>query len=258
MNAMKTSKQHMLEFFAKGFRIDGRKLSEFRNVQVEIGVSPNAEGSARVKIGSTEVLAGVKLELGTPYPDKPDEGTIMVGAELLPLSSPDFEAGPPGITAIELARVVDRGIREAGVIDFKRLCITPGEKAWIVVIDIISVNDEGNLFDAAALAAIAAVKDCRFPSVSNGVINYKDITDERLPLNEEAVEVTVHKIGSAIFIDPSLAEEQLSEARITVAVTRKGELCALQKGGDFPLIEEDIYSMIDLAVQKSRELRKLI
>jgi len=248
----------MLEFFAKGFRLDGRKLNEFRNVQVETGISPNAEGSSRVKIGDTEVLAGVKLELGTPYPDKPDEGTIMVGAELLPLSSPDFEAGPPGIGAIELARVVDRGIREAAVIDFKRLCITPGEKAWIVVIDIISVNDDGNLFDAAALAAIAAVKNCRFPEISDGVIDYKSTTEEKLPLNEESVEVTVHKIGGTIFIDPSLAEEQLSEARLTVAVTKEGDLCALQKGGDFPLVEEDIYAMIDLAVEKSKELRKLI
>ena len=90
------------------------------------------------------------------------------------------------------------------------------------------------------------------------MIDYKSTTEEKLPLNEESVEVTVHKIGGTIFIDPSLAEEQLSEARLTVAVTKEGDLCALQKGGDFPLVEEDIYAMIDLAVEKSKELRKLI
>ena len=84
----------------KGKRIDGRKFDEFRKISVETGVSKNASGSARCKIGDTEVVVGVKFDLGEPYSDSPDEGTIMVTAELIPLASPEFESGPPGVKSV--------------------------------------------------------------------------------------------------------------------------------------------------------------
>ena len=117
-------RSHIISLLEANTRLDGRKLTEYRKpITVEYGVVKTAEGSARVKIGETDVMVGVKLEVGEPYPDTPNEGTIIVGAELLALSNPEFEPGPPGIQAIELARVVDRGIREsiASCFEFGRL-----------------------------------------------------------------------------------------------------------------------------------------
>src|SRR3989344_6232583 len=87
-------------------RIDNRKLDEYREITLETGISKNAEGSARCKLGDTEVVVGVKMDVGAPYPDSPDEGSIIVTAELSPMASPDFELGPPGIQATEIARIV--------------------------------------------------------------------------------------------------------------------------------------------------------
>ena len=95
-----------------------------------------AEGSARVKLGKTQVVAGIKMDIGEPYPDSPEKGVMMTAAELIPLASPDFEAGPPREDAIELARVVDRGIRESEVIELDKLCIEPGEIIWMVFMSI--------------------------------------------------------------------------------------------------------------------------
>src|SRR3989338_9399758 len=135
-------KNHIIGLLNQNTRLDGRNLTDYRQpITVETGFIKTAEGSARVKIGGTEIIVGVKMEVGTPYPDNPDEGTIIVGAELLPLSNPDFELGPPGIQAVELARVVDRGIRESKAIDFKKLCIKPGEKVWQLLIDMCPLND---------------------------------------------------------------------------------------------------------------------
>ena len=117
-------RSHIISLLNAGTRLDGRKLTEYRKpIEAEYGIVKTAEGSARVKIGETEVMVGVKMEVGEPYPDMPDQGTIIVGAELLPLSNPEFELGPPGIQAIELARVVDRGIRESKAVELKTLCI---------------------------------------------------------------------------------------------------------------------------------------
>lgn len=251
-------KQHVIEALNQGLRFDRRKIDEYREIKVEYGVSKSAEGSARVKIGDTEVMVGIKLEVGTPYPDTPDEGTIIVGAELIPLSNPEFELGPPGIQAIELARVVDRGIRESKALDFKKLCIKAGEKVWLVLIDIIPINDSGNLFDASTLAALAALRDTKFPFFDGEKIDYKKKTKEKLELKKMPLSVTVIKIGDNCLVDPSTDEEKVLDSRLTVASIEDGTLCALQKGGDMPINDEDIDKMVDIALDKAKELRKCL
>ncbi|RLE44655.1 RNA-binding protein [Candidatus Woesearchaeota archaeon] len=260
MNLESETKKHVIELLGKGIRLDGRKLLEYRKpLRVNYGISVNAEGSASVQIGETLVFAGVKLAIEQPYPDTPDEGLLVVGAELLPLANPRFEMGPPGIEAIELARIVDRGIRESGFIDLKKLCIEPGEKAWAVMIDICPINDAGNLFDASALAAFAALRNTVFPAVVDGKIDYGTKTNKKLPLTDaNPVSVTVFKIGDHFIIDPTTEEQELYDARLTVASMSDGRLCALQKGGDAPLSADDIQKMVKIGIQYGKELRKLV
>jgi len=252
-------RDHIIELFKSDVRLDGRKLTEYRKpLTLEYGVTNTAEGSARVKIGETEVIAGVKVELGEPYPDTPNEGSLMVGVELLPLSSPDFELGPPSIKAVELARIADRGIRESKCIDFKKLCVKEGEKVWFLIIDIISINDAGNLTEACALAALAALKDMRFPKLDGDKINYKEKTDKKLDITKNPIPVNVIKIGDKFIIDPDSEEEKAIDARLSVTTTEDGSLCALQKGGDYPLTADDILKMVELAIEKGKELRKVL
>jgi exosome complex component RRP42 len=255
---MIVNKETISELAAQGKRLDGRPLTEYRQpIHIETNISWTAEGSAKVQIGDTVVMAGVKLSLEKPYNDSPDQGGIMINAELLPLSSSEYESGPPGIKAVELARVTDRGIREAKAIDMKKLCVTPGEKAWFVIIDIVTINDAGNLFDAASLAALTALKAARFPEVDpeTGAINYKKKTDKSLPLLKEPLAVTIYKINNQLFVDPTTQEENSYDARLTVASDEKGIISALQKGGDAPLTNEEISKMVDIALDKAKLLR---
>src|SRR3989344_6108505 len=228
---MKFDTSYVTSLLNQDHRLDGRKPDEYREIKIETGVSKNAEGSARVSIGDTVVIAGVKLDVGTPFPDNPDEGSIIVGAELNPMASPEFELGPPDAQTIELARVVDRGIRESNLIDFKKLCIKEGEKVWFVFIDIYSINDSGNLQDAAFLASVAALKEAIFPKLKeNGKADYKEHTKERLPLTKDIVECTLLKIGESIIVDPSTEEEKALDSRLTICVTKENKICAMQKG----------------------------
>lgn len=251
-------KKHLQDALAKGVRHDMRKLTDYRKITVETGISKSAEGSARVRIGETDVIVGVKLEIAKPYPDRPEEGSLMVGAELLPLSSPDFETGPPSIDSIELARVVDRGIREAKTIDLKKLCIEKGEKAWLVAIDICTVNDAGNLLDAAALGALAALKDTKFPEYDGTTLDYKKHTTKKLPLTKMPGAVTIYKIGENFLVDPNLDEQEVYDAKLTVSTTKDGTICALQKGGENPLKIEDVSKMVDIGIEKGKELLKFV
>lgn len=245
---------HIRDVLDKGSRFDQRKKDEYREISVEYNVSPNAEGSARVKIGDTEVIAGVKMSVEPPYPDTPEHGNLSVNVELMAISSQEFEPGPPGAHAIELARVIDRGIRESGCIDTKSLCIEKGQKVWMIFVDVCSINDDGNLRDAGSLAALAAINDARFPEYEDGAINYKKKTDKPIPLTGNPIEVTVVKIGDHLIIDPTIEEEEVMDARLTVAVLEDGTLCALQKGGE-ALTSDQIDKMITLAKEKAKELR---
>lgn len=272
-------KKHTQNYLKTGVRFDGRKEKEFRKVEVEYGITNTAEGSARVKLGGTEVIAGVKMSIEKPYPDQPDKGTIMIGAELLPMSNPDFELGPPSIQAIELARVIDRGIRESEAIDFKTLCLKRGEKVWILSVDICPINDEGNLFDASSLAVLAALKDAKFPTLevtddkgetkevsqedyaktaegAHVELNYKKPSDKGLELRNQPLSVTVLKIDDRYIVDPITEEEGILDARLSVATTEDKTITAMQKGGDQPLSIDEISTMIDIATEKAGELRK--
>ena len=255
----KELRNHILKLLSSNTRLDGRKFTEYRKpMKVEVDITSTAEGSARIILGQTDVIVGVKVEIMEPYPDTPNQGSIMVGAELLPLSNPDFELGPPGIEAIEIARVVDRGIRESKVIDFKKLCIKENEKVWMLIIDICTINDAGNLIDASALAAIAALKNMKFPKYENDKLDYKEKTNKGLDMKDFPVTVTVNKIGDKLIVDADSEEEKAVDARLTVASLSDGTLCALQKGGDYPLTVEDIDKMVELALEKGKELRQLI
>ncbi|MBU1200864.1 MAG: exosome complex protein Rrp42 [Nanoarchaeota archaeon] len=254
----KDFKNHIEKSLSKNIRIDGRKNDEFRKITVETGIISTAEGSARVTCGDTEVIVGVKLDIGKPYPDKLDEGVLMTGAELYPLSNPEFESGPPREESIEIARVIDRGIRESGTIDVKKLCIEAGEKVWMINVDIAPINMDGNLIDIGALAVMAALKDTKFPELKDGVPDYKKISKKKLPISKLPIEITILKIGDTFLVDPTYSEEKLTDARLTVAILEDDSLCAMQKGGEEPLTQESIMKMIDIAIKKSKELRKFL
>ena len=223
-------KDYLNQLANDGKRSDGRKMNEYRPVVIETGIIGKAEGSARVKIGNTQVVAGIKMDIGTPYPDTPNLGVMSTAAELIPLASPDFEAGPPREKAIELSRVVDRGIRESDVIKFDELCIIPGEKIWLCFIDINIIDYDGNLFDASSLAALAALLTAKVPieqhreSLEPLIEKFPDIktyldthqNDYPLPVREPPISCTFAKFDDTIVVDPALDEEDIADRKSVV------------------------------------------
>ena len=260
---MKTTKitgDRIKKYLEEGKRFDGRNLDDFRDIEVELGVSKNAEGSARVKLGKTDVIVGVKIDVTEPYPDSPDDGNLMVTAELAAMSSPRFENGPPQFNAIELGRVVDRGIRESKVIETKKLCIKPGEKVWNIYIDIYSINHDGNLLDAAGIAAIIALKNSMMPKYDEkeGKIIHGEWSDEKLPMAKDPpISTTFYKIGKELVVDPTLEEEDVAKTKITVG-SANGVISSIQKSGEGPFSEEEIAKALDMSGKVWSDVHKKI
>ena len=255
----KVRQKRVAELISHGKRLDERGLNDYREVQIEVGIIERAEGSARVRLGKTEIMVGTKIEVGEPFPDVPNEGVLTVNAELVPLASPKFEPGPPNENAIELARVVDRGIRESKAISLEKLCITPGKKVFVVFVDVYVLNDDGNLIDASAMAALAALLNTKIFNyeIKDGEIEKKPGYTQ-LPIVDYPIAVTFAKINDKLVVDPWLVEEQLMDARFTVTLDKDGKICAIQKGGYGYFSMERVLDAVKIAQQKAEELRKIV
>lgn len=248
---------YALELIEKGKRIDGRDFLEFRKIEIEKNVIKNAEGSARVKLGETEVIASVKFDVNEPFPDSPEEGILIVNAEFTPLASPDFEPGPPGEDAIELARIVDRGIRASECIKMKELCIEAGKKVWCVFVDIHVINHKGNLLDASALASVAALWNAKLPRFDGEKVIREEL-EKKLPVEFKPINITICKVKDKLLVDPTLEEEEVVDAKLSVCVRDDDKICALQKQGKGELSFDEVEKIIEIALEKSKEVRRVI
>ncbi len=245
------------QLIEKGKRLDDRGLHDYRPIKIEQGLIERAEGSARAFLGKTEVLCGVKVETGEPFPDTPNDGVMTVNAELVPLASPNFEPGPPGEDSVELARVVDRGIRESHAIDTEKLCIEPGKKVFVVFVDVYVLNHDGNLIDASALAAMSALMNTKMPNyeIKDGELKMKQ-GYTTLPMKSHPVTVTMGKISNNLIVDPWIEEEQVMDSRISMAINDDNNICAIQKGGSGYFTPQQILEASKIAQEKSAEIRK--
>lgn len=251
--------RQIAQMIANGKRLDGRGLTDYRPIKVEAGIIEKAEGSARVLLGKTEVVVGIKVEIGEPFSDRPNEGVLTVNSEFVPLASPEFEAGPPSEDSIELARVVDRGLRESQAVDLEKLCLIPGKKVYIVFVDVYVLNHDGNLIDASALAALTALLNAKIPvyAVEDNEVK-KTATYIPLPIKNYPIAVTFANINNKLVVDPWLEEEEIMDSRLTITFDKDGKICSIQKGGQGTFTQQQIIEAVYMGREKAEELRKMV
>lgn len=118
------------------------------------------------KIIISRVLAQVSCEVQVPKSTRPSEGILYVNLELSPLAAPQFEVGRPSDLSVQLNRLLEKCIKDSKAVDLESLCIKVNEKVWAFRVDCNVLNDEGNIVDAASIAALAALAHFRRPDVT--------------------------------------------------------------------------------------------
>jgi exosome complex component RRP42 len=251
-------REKILELLRTGKRIDGRSLDEQRPLSIETGVIPKANGSARIKLGDTEVITGVKIQPDKPFPDLGDKGILICTAEILPLADPNVEPGPPNEEVIELARVVDRGIRETEMIDLHQLVLIEDKSVIGMFIDSSVIDSGGNLFDACSYASVAGILSCTVPKYEikdDAPVLVEGVTSKP-PIKTLPVSVTMARIGDYIIVDPTKDEESCMDARITITTNSDGNICAVQKGGSDGFTAEQLVHCSEISLSVGRKIRK--
>uniref|UniRef100_A0A803Q9H9 Protein ECERIFERUM 7 n=1 Tax=Cannabis sativa TaxID=3483 RepID=A0A803Q9H9_CANSA len=246
-------------------RVDGRRPFDYRNVIITFGKD---DGSAEVQLGQTHVMGFVTGQLVQPYRDRSNEGTLSIFTEFSPMADPSFEPGRPTEAAIELGRVIDRGLRESRAVDTESLCVLPGKLVWAIRIDLHILDNGGNLVDAANIAALAALMTFRRPECSLGGDDGQEVIvhplEERDPLpliiHHLPIAITFAFIGSesSVVIDPTHYEEAVMGGRMTTTLNANGDICSIQKAGGEGVLQSVIMQCLRIASVKAGDITQKI
>lgn len=253
-------KKKIISLLNDGQRIDGRAFDEPRQLVIDTNVIPKAEGSARVRLGDTEVVAGVKVQPDKPFPDLGDRGIFICTAEILPLADPNVEPGPPGEDVIELARVVDRGIRESSMVDLTKLVLEKNKSVIGLFVDNSVTDYDGNLFDACSYASVASLLSCKIPKweIKDDVPTLVEGEFFETPITTIPVSVTMGKIGDHIIVDPNADEWACMDARMTITTNSDGNICAIQKGADDGFTYEQLIKCAQTSIATGAKIREIL
>ncbi|PNW85475.1 hypothetical protein CHLRE_03g188200v5 [Chlamydomonas reinhardtii] len=175
-----------------------------RPIELELGVIAQAAGSARLHIGATDVIVGVKVEVASPSPFAPTQGRLGVTVEFSPCASPVYQGRFGETYGEQIAAAIEASLapstRAGGAaaaaaapanggaagastsatataaptpsasgpswgLDLGKLCISAGKTAWALYVDALVLNDDGNVVGAVSAATLAALVDTRIPKV---------------------------------------------------------------------------------------------
>ncbi|XP_028798749.1 exosome complex component RRP45A isoform X1 [Neltuma alba] len=242
-------------------RVDGRRPFDYRKLTIKFG---REDGSSEVQLGQTHVMAFVTAQLAQPYRDRPNEGSLSIYTEFSPMADPSYEPGRPGEFAVELGRIIDRGLRESRAVDTESLCVLSGKLVWAVRIDIHILDNGGNLVDAANISALAALLTFRRPECTLGGENDQDVVVHP-PEVREPLPLIVHHLPIAVtfgffsnenivVIDPTHNEEAVMTGRMTATLNANGDVCAVQKAGGEGVFQRVIMHCLQLAHVKAGDI----
>ncbi|XP_062309451.1 exosome complex component RRP43 [Osmerus eperlanus] len=250
-------------FLKENCRPDGRELGEFRTTTLNIGSISTADGSALVKIGNTTVMCGIKAELTNPPVDAPTKGYIVPNVDLPPLCSSRFRPGPPAEEAQAASQFIADVIKSSDVIKAEDLCIEKGKLCWVLYCDLMCLDYDGNLLDVCLIALLAALRNTRLPEVTVG----KETSTPKVNLEKRrGLRVNRCPLGatfavfdnSVVIVDPTVEEESLSTATLTVVTDQDERLYAVHKPGGTSMSGEKLQDCINRTSTRHRELSKLI
>ncbi|TNN38078.1 Exosome complex component RRP45 [Liparis tanakae] len=243
-------------------RLDGRQTYDYRKMKITFGTD---YGCCFVDLGKTRVMAQVSCELVAPKESRPNEGIMFFNIELSPMASPAFEQGRQSELSVKLNRQLERCLRNSKCIDTESLCVVSGEQVWKIRVDVHLLNHDGNLMDAASVAAITALCHFRRPDVGiqgDEVTVYSPDERDPIPLSIYHMPISVSfaffQQGTYLLVDPCEREERVMDGLLMIAMNKHREICSIQSSGGIMLLKEQVMRCSKIASVKVSEITELL
>ncbi|KAG8758353.1 hypothetical protein FRC14_000195 [Serendipita sp. 396] len=258
------SRAYLEKFLEQKLRPDGRGLDEFRPLQVTQGSISTADGSALVRLGEMTVVCGVKAEISEPDLDLPNSGFIVPNVEISAICAARFKPGPPSEEAQILSEQLNQIILKSGVLPPESLCIQPGKAVWVLYIDAICINYDGNALDATLLAMMLALTNTRLPQArydEEQKMTVASRVDSRtLGIQDIPMSMTFGIFQSEhVLADATAFEEPLLDSNITVVLLGSKAISVSQwGGGDTRTVSVLLERCFKIAQNRQRIVLKVI
>ncbi len=213
----------------KGLRLDGRKIDELRPLKLEVGLLPNADGSAYIEHGKNKILVGVfgPREMHPKHLSMNDRMVIRTRYHMAPFSVQERKSPAPSRREVELSKVIRESL-EPSV--FNDLYPRTGIDVFIEVLQ----ADGGTRCASITAASLA-------------------IADAGIPMRDLVVACAAGKVEDQVVLDLMDEEDKLGVADVPVAyMPNLNAVTLLQMDGI--LSPEELEKAVNMALEGCKKI----
>src|SRR4030043_981157 len=213
----------------KGLRLDGRKIDELRPVKLEVGLLPNADGSAYIEHGKNKILVGVfgPREMHPKHLSLSDRMVLRCRYHRAPFSVQERKSPAPSRREVELSKVIRESLEPSVFIEYY-------PRSGIDVF-IEGLQADGGTRCASITAASLA------------------IADAGIPMRDLVVACAAGKIDDTVVLDLFDAEDKVGVADVPVAfMPNLNVITLLQVDG--VLTPEEFEDAFNMAVEGCKKI----
>ena len=213
----------------KGLRLDGRKPDELRPVKLEVGVIPNADGSAYIEQGKNRILAGVygPREVHPKHLALQDRTVLKCRYHMAPFSVQERKSPAPSRREIEISKVIRESLEPSIFMEYY-------PRTMIDVFIEVLQADGGTRCASITTASLA-------------------LADAGIPLKDLVVACAAGKADDTIVLDLMDEEDKLGKADVPVALMPGlNGITLLQMDGK--LTHEEFETVVNMAIEGCKKI----
>ncbi|KAG4301590.1 hypothetical protein PCK1_002075 [Pneumocystis canis] len=254
--------QYFRHFLSFSVRPDGRTFLQFRSTSLNTGSLSNTYGSSVARIGHTIFTCGIQAEITKPSIEQSMQGWIVPHVVFSPICSQKYKSSHHNHIAQAMSQKIISLIHTSNMLPLSSLLILEHKAAWILYIDLICLNYDGNAMDVAWIALMSALETTKLP-IAVWDENTQSVMCENeyknLELNQRIFSISFGIFdGKYILSDLNDDEESLILETINIIIGNNKQLLSVSKTGGIAMTQEMILSCIKLAKERYEELGDLI
>lgn len=213
----------------KGLRLDGRKADELRPVKLEVGVIPNADGSAYIEHGKNKILAAVygPREVHPKHLALQDRTVMRCRYHMASFSVQERKSPAPSRREIELSKVIRESLEPAVFMEYY-------PRTMVNVFVEVLQADGGTRCAGITAAALA-------------------LADSGIPMKDLVVACAAGKVEDTVVLDLMDTEDKLGAADVPVALMPNlNAVTLLQMDGT--LTHEEFEKAVNMAIEGCKQI----
>ena len=253
------NKNYLIDLFSQIFsnpqsnilRPDHRTPSQFRDLKIS-HLTHSFNSPINVCLGQTQIFSQINAKLVSPKIERPSEGIISFQVDthhLKPMA--DFNSINESLNEfrISINSILEKCLKESHALDTNILCVIPGKIVYKIIIEINIIKNDGNVFDAAVIAALVSWLNFKIPffRVKNGELYYDtfiNLTTIHMPVcatfgifekKDEKVEFVV---------DNTLEEESVMKGSVSICSNIFGEISYMKMDTEALIGVDEIQDLI--------------